>query len=206
MKPALRKSIRQSLSALSQSTIETQSAQITKHVLAHPAYNAATRVSIYISKDNAPEVSTIALIRHSLSAGKQCFIPRCVSKTKMEMVRLHDVADLESLPFNKMGIREPALTEKREEAFDDGKGVDLVIMPLLAFDTEGWRLGHGGGYYDRFLAECEKAWGNEQSGSVARTIAIALKEQLVEESVPRDEYDKKPDIIIVADGEFSCRQ
>ncbi|ORY53127.1 nagb/rpia/CoA transferase-like protein [Rhizoclosmatium globosum] len=161
MKPALRKSIRQSLSALSQSTIETQSAQITKHVLAHPAYNAATRVSIYISKDNAPEVSTIALIRHTLSAGKQCFIPRWC--------------------------------------------VDLVIMPLLAFDTEGWRLGHGGGYYDRFLAECEKVWGNEQSGNVIRTIAIALKEQLVEGSVPRDEYDKKPDVIIVADGEFSCR-
>ncbi|KAI9332497.1 5-formyltetrahydrofolate cyclo-ligase family-domain-containing protein [Obelidium mucronatum] len=248
-KQTLRSQVRTSLKALTQQDIQAQSARITELLLAHPAYKQASRISIYISKPNAAEVSTLAIIHDILSKSgssdsssssstvnplestttpppapppptttttKSCFIPRCVSKTRMEMVRLTSLEDLQSLPLNKMGIPEPLLSEPRENIFDNavvarqdsaygggggggGGYCDLIVMPLLAFDADGWRLGHGGGYYDRFLVECNSVNARNGRGPPV-TIALALKQQFVVGSVPRDEYDQKPDYILLDDG------
>ena len=61
----------------------------------------------------------------------------------MQMVRINSLADYESLPINRWGIPEPTWEEKREEALESG--LDLVIMPGLAFDRTKARLGHGKG-------------------------------------------------------------
>ncbi|KAJ3244628.1 hypothetical protein HDU78_010734 [Chytriomyces hyalinus] len=189
MKKALRTQIRSQLSTLLPTTVSQQSTQITAHLLNSKEFQTAKNVSVYVSKQGAPEVSTTQIITEILRSGRGCFIPRCVSKTKMEMVRLNSLSELEALPVNRMGIREPALDEDRENALD-----------------MGWRLGHGAGYYDRFLEEMYAL--NAQGGvkKSTATIAVALREQIVDESLPRDQYDMKPDFIITADGLLPAKE
>ncbi|KAJ3073885.1 hypothetical protein HDU98_000412 [Podochytrium sp. JEL0797] len=199
-KRLLRTSLRTSLATLTPTQIESQSKTITASLLLHPAYTSAHTLSIYLSKPSSPEIQTLEILHHALESGKKCYIPRCISRTHMEMVRVRSMTEVLALPVNRMGIREPALCEARETAFGEtGDGIDLVIMPLLGYDSEGWRIGHGGGYYDRFLEECDVFNKGQGRGKVTRTIAVGLKEQLVDGLVPRDEFDRKPDEILRGD-------
>ncbi|KAJ3039156.1 hypothetical protein HDV00_012562 [Rhizophlyctis rosea] len=72
-------------------------------------------------------------------------------------------------------------------------------MPGLAFDKAGWRIGHGKGYYDRFLQKCLDL---AASKSIAPpvTVALALSEQLISTSIPREPHDRKPDLLITPEG------
>jgi 5-formyltetrahydrofolate cyclo-ligase len=68
----------------------------------------------------------------------------------MHMVELQSVQDFESLSKNSWGIPEPSIADKRLDSFE-ANGLDVVLMPGLAFDRNGNRIGYGKGYYDRFL-------------------------------------------------------
>ncbi|KAJ3090622.1 5,10-methenyltetrahydrofolate synthetase [Quaeritorhiza haematococci] len=105
--------------------------------------------------------------------------------------------DLQTLPLNKFKIREPKLDDPREKALDKD-ALDLIIMPGLAFDQMGWRLGHGKGYYDRYLRQCFE-WADKRNLPRPRTVALALLAQIVEGEVPHDEMDQKPEIVIGPD-------
>lgn len=69
------------------------------------------------------------------------------------MVELKSWDDYKTLPKNSWGIPEPTPQEQRVNCFEVG-GLDLIIMPGLAFDKQGNRIGYGKGYYDRFLDTC----------------------------------------------------
>jgi 5-formyltetrahydrofolate cyclo-ligase len=111
----------------------------------------------------------------------------------MHMVEISSMEDFESLEKNSWGIPEPRLTDNRTDCFMAG-GLDLVLMPGLAFDAQRNRIGYGKGYYDRFL---QKSFEFAELRSVPKpvTIAIALSVQMVEQ-VPVDDTDIKPDFII----------
>ncbi|KAJ1970209.1 hypothetical protein H4R34_006098, partial [Dimargaris verticillata] len=85
---------------------------------------------------------------------KNCFVPRC-TPTDMEMVLVHDMADFQSLPKNKWGIPEPKMDHPRVNVFEMG-GPELILMPGLAFDYQRNRLGHGKGYYDKYIKRCRE--------------------------------------------------
>ncbi|KAF9158006.1 hypothetical protein DFQ27_007813 [Actinomortierella ambigua] len=91
-------------------------------------------------------------------------------------------------------IPEPKLDEVREDALKT-QGLDLIIMPGLAFDAAGTRLGHGRGYYDNYLLKA-----NEFNKSVGKplvaTVALALSEQMTKDLLPRCETDINPQQII----------
>ncbi|KAJ3107410.1 hypothetical protein HDU96_007917 [Phlyctochytrium bullatum] len=199
-KRALRKEVKKTLAGLSAESIARQSAAVTQKLLAMPVYQRARAVSIFISKAG-PEISTTAIIHDLLNRNVNCYIPRCVSDTVMQMVRVTSIADLNSLPLNRMGIPEPLLDEKRENALD-GDGLDLIIMPGLAFDRTRSRIGYGRGYYDRFLQDYQARFGATRP---AATVAIALDEQLVEH-VPVDDFDRKPDAIVLPSLELAAPQ
>ncbi|KAJ3164643.1 hypothetical protein HK101_000395 [Irineochytrium annulatum] len=172
LKLALRKDVRRTLSLLSPAIVSTESDRITAALLSWPPLQRSSRVSVYISKEGAPEASTDAIIAALLKAGKSLYIPRCVDSTTMEMVRLRDEKDLAGLPRNRMGIREPALDEAREE---------------------------GRGYYDRYLARCHEL--DRSAGrKPTPTIALALSAQIIESDIPRDEHDLRPDFLLSSDG------
>ena len=88
-----------------------------------------------------------------------------------------------------------------------GDGLDLVLLPGVGFDRQLNRIGHGKGYYDRFIQQCHdyaKKLGRESPAlgtslyeTVLTLVALALKEQIVEDGIiPMTEADRKMDVII----------
>lgn len=82
-----------------------------------------------------------------------------------------------------------------------GDGLDLILAPGVAFDHTGGRLGHGKGYYDRYLTRAEQ-WATKRGVPAPVTVALALREQVLppSERVPADERDRVLDGIIAPDG------
>ncbi|MGN0818220.1 MAG: 5-formyltetrahydrofolate cyclo-ligase [Candidatus Coproplasma sp.] len=89
------------------------------------------------------EADTHAIIQELLSRGKEVYLPRVEGN---DMVAVRYAGDSSSMVVNKLGIAEP-MGESYSGDFD------LIIAPLLAVNSRGFRLGYGGGYYDRFLKE-----------------------------------------------------
>lgn len=177
------------------------------------------------------EVKTDEICRSVLKDGKKLYVPLFASPaapvtasgptvssapvqvktefaTDMIMLRLRSVAEYESMAVNRWGIREPPLTYAdgtiREQALDEttgGDGLDLILAPGVAFDQTGGRLGHGKGYYDRYLTRAEE-WASQCGASPPVTMALALREQVLpaSERVPADERDRVLDGIISPDG------
>ncbi|WFD20094.1 5-formyltetrahydrofolate cyclo-ligase [Malassezia caprae] len=167
-KATLRRDVRQALAALPRAEIDAQSSAVTERVLSHSHFQRAATVSIYLSAPSA-EIDTWALCRAALHSGKRLYVPRFStlasgadarethSFTEMLMLRVYDTHELDhALTVNKWAIAEPALARAdgtpRENALDAPGGLDLIVLPGLAFDRQGWRLGQGKGYYDRHLA------------------------------------------------------
>lgn len=187
-KAALRRRVRTEVARLSPEERLRQSRAVTSRLLQLPQFQSSARVSVYLHMDD--EVQTLDIVRHLINAGKQCFIPRYDSTSShMDMVRLHSMSDYDALPLTKWNIKQPGLDESREEAIASG-GLDLVLVPGLAFTRSGDRLGRGRGYYDRFLSRCRAA---QSTGPI--TIALAFQQQVVDE-VPVEETDVPVDLVL----------
>ncbi|EIE85082.1 5-formyltetrahydrofolate cyclo-ligase [Rhizopus delemar RA 99-880] len=90
------------------------------------------------------EIVTTKIIHFLLNTDKNCFIPRC-TKHNMDMVKINSLKDFESLPVNKWSIPEPPLDQQRENALETKEGLDLILVPGVAFDQNRNRIGHGKG-------------------------------------------------------------
>lgn len=102
-------------------------------------------VLCYISTEI--EVDTVCFVNDLLSAGKAVYAPRCSGK-EMKFIRFSDFSELKAGAY---GILEPDGTEEFS-VFEQSSG-SLCIVPALSFSRDGFRLGYGGGYYDRFLKD-----------------------------------------------------
>ena len=123
-----------------------KSRAIQSRVLALPEYQRARRVLLYLSKGS--EVDTWPLLDCALAQGKEVYAPRCLERPgEMAFYRVSSREDLQAGAF---GLLEPI--PGRCPPLERGQG-DLCLVPGLAFDREGYRLGYGKGYYDRFLAD-----------------------------------------------------
>ena len=141
-KKALRAEIRAKKRALTPAQIEDASRRLAALLFGHPAYQAAKSIYGYLSYNQ--EVRTDALIRRAIQDGKRVAVPR-VYGDEMRFLWLDDP---DQVAPGAYGIPEPIADEPIAD--DD---TALVLMPGLAFDPEGHRLGYGGGFYDRFLAK-----------------------------------------------------
>lgn len=81
-------------------------------------YQNSRRVSLYLSTND--EVDTVPILKHILDAGKEAFVPRYHGKI-MEMVRLNSMEDYEALPLTKWNIKQPSITDPRQNALETGK-------------------------------------------------------------------------------------
>lgn len=117
---------------------------IMKRVLGLQSVQDAVRVFCYVSRP--PEVDTWELIAELLDRGKEIYCPRMLPGDTMEAVRIDDLTDLKR---SKYGIYEPLENQDTAEASE----LDLALVPGLAFDRKGMRLGYGKGYYDRFFSD-----------------------------------------------------
>jgi 5-formyltetrahydrofolate cyclo-ligase len=187
-----------------------------------PAYVAARRVSIFLSMPHG-EIQTDAIVRDALAAGKEVFVPYLhanptsepgLPSRVMDMVRLRDLADYESLKPDSWGIPsvDPATVDTRQRVLgENGDLLDLVLVPGVAFDTDPAtgairRLGHGKGFYDYFLFRHKvKARELRLQESPVLLIGLALSEQFLAPSegpVPVGPLDQPLDGLVLGSGEI----
>ncbi|GAA5975034.1 hypothetical protein JCM11641_000003 [Rhodosporidiobolus odoratus] len=207
-KKQLRKQVTARLKQLSPEEVTSDSNAILQRLISSPYYAHAAAISCYLSTP-VGEVQTDGLIRHALSEGKRIYVPYCPveSKTEMRMLRLRDVGHWEGLKENRWGIKEvdPSEVDSLESADDPAvsSGLDLILVPGLAFDPLRRRLGHGRGYYDRYITACLD-YPKRFDKPAPRTIALALRAQLVREEdgehIPTNEWDRLPEILLTPDG------
>ncbi|XP_056316985.1 5,10-methenyltetrahydrofolate synthetase (5-formyltetrahydrofolate cyclo-ligase) [Danio aesculapii] len=181
-KQALRREIKSRVSAVSDQEKLRQSRVVSQKLFRHPKYLSSQRVAVFLNMHD--EVATEEILQDIFRRGKTCFIPRYFTKsTHMDMLRLKDMEDMETLPLTAWNIRQPGDDDKhRDEALDTG-GLDLILMPGLGFDKSGNRLGRGKGFYDTYLERCR----THPKGK-PYTIALAFKEQICAE-IPVGEHD-----------------
>ncbi|MBR1584642.1 MAG: 5-formyltetrahydrofolate cyclo-ligase [Clostridia bacterium] len=142
-KQTLRQIMRQKTQGLPMEEALFSSEKITAAVLASDLYRQAHSLFIYVSVGKEPD--TRRLIRHALQAGKTVYVPKCLPGHTLQAVAIDS---LNCLTPGALGIPEPPAGERDFPA----AGIDLAIVPCVAASLNGGRLGHGAGYYDRFLA------------------------------------------------------
>lgn len=128
-------------------------------------------IMIYYSVRN--EVNTVPIIKYLLKTGKTVTLPVCTPELDLKAAVINDFRQLQPAPF---GLMEPGPESLR---LDNNK-LQLIVVPGVAFDDKGYRLGHGAGYYDRFLSKTPNAF----------KLGLAYDFQLVPE-VPAESHDIK---------------
>lgn len=158
--------------------VSESSERIILKLLDHPWYRDCGTLFTYVSMEK--EVETHRLIEKAISDGKRVCVPRVVPKQHMLAVPItNPAADLEKGFF---GVLEPVAQLQPVPQQE----IDLVIVPGIAFDREGYRIGYGGGYYDKYLKTLP---------SRCRTIGLVFHAMLAEK-VPREAHDKKVMLVI----------
>ena len=141
MKAELRKQVLQEMKAVPQKQKIAMDQALTERFLNHPVYHEAKVVATYLSFPH--EFQTQGLIDQVLKDGKKVLIPKTYPKGRMEFV----VYDPQQLKKTSFGLLEP----QGDLKVVDASQIDLIHVPGLAFTREGYRIGYGGGYYDRYL-------------------------------------------------------
>lgn len=180
MKKQLRKEILARRNALAEDELVSKSEAIKQRLLALPLWREARLVMIYVSFGS--EVKTEELLQEALKQGKRLAVPFC-QKGKRELIASEVLYYPEDLNPGTWGILEPRPGTLRPV---NPKDIDLCIVPGVAFDVQGNRLGYGAGYYDGFLPRLRpEAW----------KVAVAFDIQIVSTTYPT-EYDFPVDLII----------
>jgi len=140
-KTALRREIREKKCAMSEADIVNRSIRLGELFTATKAYREAKTIYGYLPYNQ--EVRTVPILEQALRDGKRVAVPKVYGDT-MRFIYLDDLRLVEK---STMGIPEPIADEPVAE-----DPTALVLMPGVAFDPQGHRIGYGGGFYDKFLA------------------------------------------------------
>ena len=151
------------------------SREITRQVLALPFWAEAKTVMAYWSLPTEPD--TREIMKTALREGKVLLLPRCLDSVRMTAIPVKDLQDVEP---GTLGIPAPPLPEDGAEVSEP----DLILVPCVSAAPHGVRLGHGAGYYDRFLAE--------HSG---RTVCLCFR-ALLRADLPAEETDIPVDLVV----------
>lgn len=190
-KQSLRKAISIKLSKLSQEEVTRQSISVLNTVKDLQKFKDASSVALYMSMPNI-EIDTMLLIEHCFEQKKAVFLPSCCDSTgkPTSTMRFLKVTSFEEVlglkPRGKYQLREPV---SGEDAFEIG-GLELIVVPGVAFTKEGYRLGHGAGYYDKYLTNYDIKFGSKPF-----LLGVGLEEQLVD-SLPLETHDWTLDQVV----------
>ena len=141
-KKALRRTIREKKRAMTDEQIIRASADLAEQFFCTLQYRASKTLYGYLPYNQ--EVRTVAILQRALFDGKRVAVPKVFG----DRMRFIYITDFDGLAPSEMGIPEPV---EDEPVADDATA--LVLMPGLAFDPSGHRIGYGGGFYDKFLAD-----------------------------------------------------
>lgn len=186
-KEAIRRQMLMIRKAMTEAEAEGKSRIILDDLITLPEYRRCTHLMTYVSFQQ--EVSTLELLAWRLAEGKTTSVPYCMTQAR-ELYAM-EIDSLEDLAENTFGLLEPRPGHGRIQA---PSSIDLILLPGLAFDGNGNRIGFGAGYYDRFLARVP---------SHAVKIALAYSFQVLPE-VPRYPWDIPADLIVTEQGILRC--
>lgn len=156
---------------------------ILQQLLDLKAFEACTDILLYASYGS--ETDTVRLTEYLLQMpGKRIYMPKVTGQEEMEF---YEIRSMSELLEGYKGISEPDGKSTRYEYHEGSE--PLMIMPGVAFDRDRNRIGYGKGFYDRYLTKYPQL--------VDKTIAICHSCQLVAESIPAENTDRKPQRIVV---------
>lgn len=168
-KTELRKRLKKARAQFSAAQVSKSSEQVSRQILACDAYRKARCIMGYLAFGK--ELSVDAVLSAALAEGKKVVVPLVKSTTEMVPVVLRNMQDFELDRYGIRSVRQPAVQ-------CEPGSIDLVLVPGVAFDRAGGRLGMGAGYYDRFLPRTQ--------GAVLMGIAY---DDLLQQKLPKDEFD-----------------
>jgi 5-formyltetrahydrofolate cyclo-ligase len=180
-KKKLRQQYEEIRASLSIQEREMSEQNIMEHVFASKVYHSSDIICSFVSFGS--EVSTKQLNEKILGSGKILCLPRIMGARKMEMIVVNTHT---TYVLNKYGINEP-IGQPMQLTHEFNA---LCIVPLLAYDSFGHRLGYGGGFYDVFLGEYQKIL----------TLGIAFSNQYSDTELPYEEHDVMLKMIINEHG------
>ena len=175
-KKELRRQIREQKRAMTEEQIVSASARLGELFLACPQYQAAKTIYGYLPYNQ--EVRTVPMLEQAMRDGKRVAVPKCYGD-EMRFIYMEDLSQVEKGYAN---IPEPIADDP---VADDPTA--LVLMPGMAFTTDGKRMGYGGGFYDKFLA----------AEPTHPTVALCYAFQMVED-IPTEDYDIPVDRVLWA--------
>lgn len=179
-KKSFRKIAREVRDSIPEKERKAKSNLILEHLTSLPAYELAEHIFLYLSFRS--EVDTFSLLRHALDQGKKIYAPITLVKEKALLCcRVKDPK--KDMEIDAYGILSPKF---HKESILPAKYIDLVIVPGLAFDEKKYRMGYGGGFYDRFIPKLSDH---------ATTVALAFEKQIYPQ-IPIDPYDSRMDMIV----------
>lgn len=176
-KKLLRKVMLQKRKELSDSETAVKNSAITEKLLSLEKVQSAELILSFVSARG--EVGTREFISKCLEAGKTVAVPRCIDGSNMEFCVIHTFDDLEKGMY---GIDEPK--QHCEIIKAENAQNSVLIVPALCFNSDGYRLGYGKGYYDRFISRYK-----------GYTVGVCYSEFMTDD-IPVDEYDRCVDIVI----------
>lgn len=181
-KPDLRKELRTARKAIAASARAAAAHEAASNFLCNRKLSAAKRIALYYT--HGSELDTRPLIDALLQAGRGIFLPVVTARTTLKFVRLRASS---ALRRGRYGIATPALG-----AASRLSDLDLILVPLLAFDARGHRLGSGAGYYDRLLARARP---------FRRPLVVGYAYAMQQHPLlPEDPWDRKLDAVVTERG------
>ncbi|MDO4941651.1 MAG: 5-formyltetrahydrofolate cyclo-ligase [Lachnospiraceae bacterium] len=175
----VRKKAAQKLNQYSDEWIQKESRKIQDHVLESEGYRRADTIFCYVSF--AKEVNVIPIIEDALRTGKRVGVPLCIGKGMMEV---REIRSMDELQPGAYGILEPKKGTRKVDKHE----IQYAVIPCVTCDKLGNRMGHGAGYYDRYLSDAD----------FIKTI-LCFEEIMVQE-IPTDLYDVRMDYVISQNG------
>jgi 5-formyltetrahydrofolate cyclo-ligase len=174
-KNELREKMRAMRRSLTADETAEKSEKIQRLLFGYEKYKSAKTVMLYISAFKEP--STIEIVKDALEQGKRVIVP--ISNTDTETLTLSYIDGFDELEKGAYGILEPKIIKPANAA-----DIDFILVPGIAFDYRGSRMGFGKGYYDKLLCGCN-----------AEKTALCYAFQLLDE-IPSDTHDVPMDTII----------
>ncbi|KFM74430.1 5-formyltetrahydrofolate cyclo-ligase, partial [Stegodyphus mimosarum] len=154
-KAALRGELKKRIASIPHEEQFRQSKIVTEKVLENARFKGSHRISIYLSINEEIRVQTAGILEQIFKQDKECFVPKFTPNSHtMAMLKIHSLEDYAKLVADNWEVKPPTGEDmKREDASSTG-GLDLMIVPGLAFTKRGHRLGGGKGYYDVYVQNC----------------------------------------------------
>lgn len=188
-KKSFRKKILDDRGKLSTENINNFSHIIAEKLYEMDSFKDAKTIMSFISFGD--EINTHEIIKHSIDLGKKIVVPITIPETKE--LKTSQVLDFSELEIGYYDI----LTPKKEFLrFVDPMTIDLILVPGVVFARNGYRIGYGGGYYDRFLSKLNQN---------PNKIGLAFDLQIVDK-VPTESFDIPADLIITEKETIYCKE